>query len=133
MTQCSKIAPHRSFPSEHLLDCCRDAAGHIIERSYKLMDILAKLPPNVAVNIDDLLLRESMDIIGRTGFQKEMGALEGWLAGSGEGHGSYIPVSTCPLASVGFLCQSLYLHTAALFWVLRHCENVGWAGDAAVH
>ncbi|CAL8469474.1 g9015 [Coccomyxa elongata] len=69
-----------------------DAAGHIIERSYKLMDILAKVRPDVAVNIDDLLLRESMDIIGRTGFQKEMGALEGWLAGSGEGPGSYIPV-----------------------------------------
>ena len=105
MAQCSRISP-RSRPSEHVLACCRDAAGHIIERSYKLVDILAELPPNVAVNIDDLLLRESMDIIGRTGFQKEMGALEGWLAGSGEGSGSYIPVSSCHLASAGFLWRS---------------------------
>ncbi|EIE21561.1 cytochrome P450 [Coccomyxa subellipsoidea C-169] len=70
----------------------RDASGHIIERSLKLVDILNQTQSDAAVNVDDLLLRLSMDVIGRTGFQIEMGALEGWLAGSGEDSGSYIAV-----------------------------------------
>ena len=33
------------------------------------------------MNMDNLLLRESMDVIGRVGFEKEMGALEDFMEG----------------------------------------------------
>ena len=46
-----------------------------------LTDILAKVGPECVMNMDNLLLRESMDVIGRVGFEKEMGALEDFLEG----------------------------------------------------
>lgn len=43
---------------------CRVAAKAITECAYKLVQGLHALGPEHAFNIDDLLLRESMDIIG---------------------------------------------------------------------
>ena len=60
----------------------RSAFDVIVDRCDTLAAILTaraqKAGPNAApepVNVDNLLLRESMDIIGRVGFEKDMGAL----------------------------------------------------------
>lgn len=47
-----------------MIGLCRDTAGHIIERSYKVVELLKQRDAKLAVNVDDLLLRESMDVIG---------------------------------------------------------------------
>ncbi|KAK9827618.1 hypothetical protein WJX81_006830 [Elliptochloris bilobata] len=59
----------------------RHAFKHIVERSGVLTGILAKSGPARVMNMDNLLLRESMDVIGRVGFEKEMGALEDFMEG----------------------------------------------------
>ena len=46
-----------------------------------LTNILGKSGPGRVMNMDNLLLRESMDVIGRVGFEKEMGALEDFMEG----------------------------------------------------
>lgn len=51
------------------------AFGHVVDRCGVVSEILDGYGPDRAFNVDDLLLRESMDVIGRVGFQKEMGAL----------------------------------------------------------
>jgi hypothetical protein len=51
------------------------AFGHVVDRCGVVSEILDGYGPGRAFNVDDLLLRESMDVIGRVGFQKEMGAL----------------------------------------------------------
>ena len=51
------------------------AFGHVVDRCGVVSEILDGFGPDRAFNVDDLLLRESMDVIGRVGFQKEMGAL----------------------------------------------------------
>ena len=43
---------------------CRYALGHIIDRSLALVDYLRKKGPKAVHNMDTLLLRESMDVIG---------------------------------------------------------------------
>ena len=59
----------------------RHAFKHIVERSGVLTSILGKSGPAAVMNMDNLLLRESMDVIGRVGFEKEMGALEDFMEG----------------------------------------------------
>ena len=59
----------------------RHAFKHIVERSSVLTNILGKSGPGRVMNMDNLLLRESMDVIGRVGFEKEMGALEDFMEG----------------------------------------------------
>ena len=55
--------------------CMKAAFGHVVDRCGVVSEILDGYGPDRAFNVDDLLLRESMDVIGRVGFQKEMGAL----------------------------------------------------------
>lgn len=55
--------------------CMKAAFGHVVDRCGVVSEILDGYGPGRAFNVDDLLLRESMDVIGRVGFQKEMGAL----------------------------------------------------------
>ena len=43
---------------------CRFALGHIIDRSLALVEYLRKKGPKAVHNMDTLLLRESMDVIG---------------------------------------------------------------------
>lgn len=45
---------------------CRYALGHIIDRSLALVEYLRKKGPKAVHNMDTLLLRESMDVIGET-------------------------------------------------------------------
>ncbi len=45
----------------------RAAFAHVVERAGKLADILADAGPARPLNVDGLLLRESMDIIGAPG------------------------------------------------------------------
>eukprot|EP00884_Botryococcus_braunii_P007185 jgi/Botrbrau1/16468/Bobra.0142s0062.1 len=54
------------------------------ERCDKLLKIFFDLGVDNNVNVDNLLLRESMDVIGRVGFEKEMGALEAFMSGNSE-------------------------------------------------
>eukprot|EP00884_Botryococcus_braunii_P006038 jgi/Botrbrau1/15435/Bobra.43_2s0060.1 len=54
----------------------RTAFAAIVERCETLAGILTKLGPEQTVNVDDMLLREAMDVIGRVGFDKEMNSLE---------------------------------------------------------
>ena len=73
--------------------CMKNAFAQITERCAFMTTILDRLGPCTPVNVDDLLLRESMDVIGRVGFQKEMGALAGLAArldGSPDDVGSYV-------------------------------------------
>ncbi len=46
------------------LDVCRDAFGHVLECAAALVDYLKVSGPERVHNIDNLLLRESMDVIG---------------------------------------------------------------------
>jgi hypothetical protein len=59
----------------------RHAFKHIVERSGVLTTILGRAGPGAVMNMDNLLLRESMDVIGRVGFEKEMGSLEDFMEG----------------------------------------------------
>lgn len=59
-----KQTSHPKLSYRRILLACRDVAQHIVERSYRLVDILKDIKPETAVNVDDLLLRESMDVIG---------------------------------------------------------------------
>ena len=43
---------------------CRCALGHIIDRSHALVEYLREKGPKTVHNMDTLLLRESMDVIG---------------------------------------------------------------------
>lgn len=43
---------------------CRGAFAHVVERTEKLVDILTGNTEHVPINMDNLLLRESMDVIG---------------------------------------------------------------------
>ena len=73
--------------------CMKSAFAHVVERCQFLASILDDMGEATPVNVDDLLLRESMDVIGRVGFQKEMGALQGLkdrAAGGADDVGSYV-------------------------------------------
>ena len=73
--------------------CMKNAFAQIVERCAFMSTILDRVGPDTPVNVDDLLLRESMDVIGRVGFQKEMGALAGLAArldGGADDVGSYV-------------------------------------------
>ncbi len=66
--------------------CMKGAFANVRERCASIAGILNLMGADNPINVDDLLLRESMDVIGRVGFQKEMGALaalEASLAGTG--------------------------------------------------
>ncbi|KAK9801866.1 hypothetical protein WJX73_003752 [Symbiochloris irregularis] len=52
----------------------RDACNVVAQCALQLVHIIAARPQTPR-NIDNLLLRESMDVIGRIGFNKDMGAL----------------------------------------------------------
>ncbi|CAK0787662.1 hypothetical protein CVIRNUC_010884 [Coccomyxa viridis] len=52
------------------------ALAHIVERTLALADYLEEGGSVKSFNVDNLLLRESMDVIGRFGFQKDMNALK---------------------------------------------------------
>ena len=43
---------------------CRFALGHIIDKSLALVEYLREKGPKTVHNMDTLLLRESMDVIG---------------------------------------------------------------------
>ena len=43
---------------------CRGAFAHVVERTEKLVNILVDNTEHVPINMDNLLLRESMDVIG---------------------------------------------------------------------
>ena len=43
---------------------CRGAFAHVVERTVKLVDILTGNTEHAPINMDNLLLRESMDVIG---------------------------------------------------------------------
>lgn len=47
------------FPCMH-----REAFGHVVDRSMALVNFLAQGGPQAVHNIDNLMLRESMDVIG---------------------------------------------------------------------
>ena len=74
--------------------CMKNAFNQIVERCAFMTTILDRVAAvGAPVNVDDLLLRESMDVIGRVGFQKEMGALAGLAArldGGADDVGSYV-------------------------------------------
>jgi len=74
--------------------CMKGAFANVRERCASMAGILNALGPANPLNVDDLLLRESMDVIGRVGFQKEMGALaalEAAVLGTGcDDKGSYV-------------------------------------------
>ncbi|CAL8472236.1 g11778 [Coccomyxa elongata] len=59
------------------------------ERVGFLVELLKVHGVDKPTNVDDLLLRLSMDVTGRFGLKKEFSALEGAVPGSTEGQGSY--------------------------------------------
>ncbi|KAK9803216.1 hypothetical protein WJX73_004613 [Symbiochloris irregularis] len=59
----------------------RDACGTVVQYALKLTDILLAAGPDAEQDVDNLLLRESMDVIGKFGFNKDMNALDGVASG----------------------------------------------------
>jgi hypothetical protein len=55
---------------------CRDAFHHIVGTSSEVCDVIRRLGAQAAVDVDNLLQRESLDVIGRVGFGKEFGAVQ---------------------------------------------------------
>lgn len=53
------------LPQAEYLAHCRDAFDHVVDRSLALVGFLKAQGPTVVHNMDNLLLRESMDVIGR--------------------------------------------------------------------
>ena len=43
---------------------CRVAFGHVVGRCQELMEYIALQGPSAVLDVDDLLLREAMDVIG---------------------------------------------------------------------
>ncbi|EIE19060.1 cytochrome P450 [Coccomyxa subellipsoidea C-169] len=62
----------------------RFALAHVIEASMSLVKYLKESGYQKVHNVDNLLLRESMDVIGRFGFQREMNALSSLHSGRSE-------------------------------------------------
>ncbi|CAL5224619.1 g7335 [Coccomyxa viridis] len=62
----------------------REAFDHVVDRSLALVAFLKAQGPAAVHNMDNLLLMESMDVIGRFGFQKEMNALQSLTTGNEE-------------------------------------------------
>ncbi|KAK9904844.1 hypothetical protein WJX75_003698 [Coccomyxa subellipsoidea] len=60
----------------------RGAFEHVVEHTMALVDYPKEGGPKKVHNIDNLLLRESMDVIGQFGFQKEMNALRSLRTGN---------------------------------------------------
>ena len=46
------------------LDTCRVAFGQVVGRCKELMEYIAQQGPSAVLDVDDLLLREAMDVIG---------------------------------------------------------------------
>ena len=44
---------------------CRVAFGHVVGRCRELMRYIEEQGPSVVLDVDDLLLREAMDVIGQ--------------------------------------------------------------------
>ncbi|CAL8465573.1 g5109 [Coccomyxa elongata] len=62
----------------------RDAFGHVLDCTMALVEFLKEGGPERVHNIDNLLLRESMDVIGRFGLGKDMNALASLKTGNAE-------------------------------------------------
>lgn len=45
---------------------CRAAFGDVVGRCHELMRYIAEQGPSAVLDVDDLLLRESMDVIGES-------------------------------------------------------------------
>ncbi|CAK0744791.1 hypothetical protein CVIRNUC_001574 [Coccomyxa viridis] len=63
------VAP--AFSAQHM----RSALHSVVECCGALARYMEVQGPRKAMDVDELLLRESMDVIGRFGFQKDMGAI----------------------------------------------------------
>ncbi|CAL8464666.1 g4201 [Coccomyxa elongata] len=66
----------------------RFALAQVLEASRILVEYLREAAPKKVHNVDNLLLRESMDVIGRFGFQREMNALSSLHTGREEDSGN---------------------------------------------
>ena len=58
------MAGHQMYNGIFMTLRCRCALGHIIDRSMALVEYLRERGPKTVHNMDTLLLRESMDVIG---------------------------------------------------------------------
>jgi len=52
--------------SETCACTCRLAFGHVLGRCKELIEYIAEQGPSAVLDVDDLLLREAMDVIGKT-------------------------------------------------------------------
>ena len=52
--------------SEACACTCRLAFGHVLGRCKELIEYIAEQGPSAVLDVDDLLLREAMDVIGKT-------------------------------------------------------------------
>ena len=59
---------------------CRGAFPFVVELTNQVCEVLSSLGPETFVDIDNLLQRESLDIIGRVGFATDMKAIRGFNA-----------------------------------------------------
>ncbi|KAK9819693.1 hypothetical protein WJX72_001295 [[Myrmecia] bisecta] len=62
------IAP--AFSPHNLRQCFR----HVVEAGQQVRSVLLEWGPDRVVDIDNVLLREALDVIGRVGFDRDMGA-----------------------------------------------------------
>lgn len=89
-----------------------------------LTSILGKSGPARVMNMDNLLLRESMDVIGRVGFEKEMGALEDFMEGD-VGSGASVDVM---LRCTHEARPSSFLGASRLSWGASKLFGGFWQG-----
>lgn len=72
-TGCSCSAKPNSKPS--VCHCiCRKGFQHILSTTNQLLSLMDEAGPSATLDMDNLLLRQSLDVIGLVGFEQDMGA-----------------------------------------------------------
>lgn len=84
-----------------LFPVCRAAFPHVVELSRQVCSVMVSAGPGTLLDVDSLLQRESMDVIGRVGFGVEMGSIQRFKLPAGTPAGAAgMPAGVVP-ASAG--------------------------------
>lgn len=76
-------APDPALHAEKAVVCspvlallCRKGFPHVLRAAQEVCQVLSSLPEGQPADLDELLQRESLDVIGTVGFQKHFGAVQ---------------------------------------------------------
>lgn len=78
--------------------CCRKGFQHVLHTSNQLIHLIQQAGPDATLDMDNVLLRQSLDVIGRVGFQQDMGGTTSLDSTSSAGH--CLAVTTAAMAEV---------------------------------